>query len=143
MRFIKYGTLNVPSRQSRIKRLNEIINLFSVSAGVEWPPGSYALPKSIYGCPAPSINNWHNGYMNISFKESIALLESYIGRLGWNEVDLNVIELLGPYGSHSIQLNFCSKRENGSFEWPPSGQYGVYGTEDGCPQGITRLFAYC
>ena len=123
-----------------IKRLNEMIYLLSVLAEVEWPPANYALPKSIYGCPDPSINNWHNGYMNISFKESIALSESYIGRIGWNEVDLNVIELLGPYGSHSIQLNFCSKRENGSFEWSPSGQYGVYGTVDGCPQGMLTQF---
>ena len=114
-----------------------------ISGVMRWPAGHYSLPMSVYGCPDPAVNNWLPGYMNVMFKQTIDLFETSIGRIGWLKPNLwhnymlNVLELLGPYGAHSIQLNFCTHvhHKNDNFtEWP-SGQYSVYGTEYDCPSG--------
>lgn len=106
------------------------------SGEVLWPDGDYALPMSVFGCPDPDTNNWQYGYINITFKLTIDLFETSLGRIGNNETDLNFLELLGPYGPHSIQLNFCTheKKDYDETGWP-SGQYGVHGTHNGCPTG--------
>ena len=97
---------------------------------------------SVYGCPDTSINNWHYGYINISIMPSIELFEVSIGRIGWDGLKLPLLELYGPYGPHSIQLNFCTKTSNNSkqnnTEWP-NGLYSIYGTTDDCPQGELSL----
>ena len=95
------------------------------------------LPKSVYGCPDPYTDSWYYGYMNITFKQTIQLSESSLGKIGWNGTDLELLELLGPYGQHSIQLNFCGHPDSGDInetEWP-SGRYGIYGTMQKCPSG--------
>ena len=50
---------------------------------------------------------------------------------------LHIPYTLGPYGRYTFQLNFCYKTKehphNGMTKWP-SGDYAVYGTQDGCPQ---------
>ena len=92
---------------------------------------------STFGCPDPAVNTWHYGYINISFKDETDLFEMSVGRVGWNGSRMNLIELMGPYGSHSIQLNFCYKFEEGATntqEWPPGG-YSLYRSGDGCPSG--------
>ena len=125
-----------------------------------WPDGDYAMPMSTYGCPDPDINEWKYGYMNISFWHGFELSVPSIGALGWSASNgsLKLFELLGPYGSHSIQLNFCGRFSgNGSISgngsdqtlWP-TGMYGIYGTEQNCPTGKTCRavssalhFAFC
>ena len=103
-----------------------------------WPDGDYALPMSVYGCPDTNVNKWNYGYMNISIKDNIELFETSIGQVLGNGPDWNLLELYGPYGLHSIQLNFCTKVNSGNeynvAEWP-SGQYGVYATQSPCPSG--------
>ena len=111
-------------------------------ASYRWPDGDYAIPMSTYGCPDPDINEWKYGYMNISFWQGFELSGPSIGALGWSASNgsLKLFELLGPYGSHSIQLNFCGRVSgNGSDQtlWP-TGKYGIYGTEQNCPSGKTR-----
>ena len=92
---------------------------------------------SIFGCSYPASKNWLLGYMNITFKQEIDLYELSQGRIGWNGTDLSLLELQGPYGHRSIQLNFCTSsktRNNTNIGWP-SGRYGIYGTMAGCPSG--------
>ena len=108
-----------------------------------WPDGDYALPLSTFGCPNQAINAWKYGYMNISFWQEFELFVPTIGTLGWSasKGSLQLFELLGPYGSHSIQLNFCGRVSgNGSDQtlWP-TGEYGIYGTERNCPSGKITL----
>lgn len=102
-----------------------------------WPDGDYALPMSIYGCNDPDFDQWQYGYVNISFVEPVLMFEEHKGQIDMRQPSL----LLGPYGRHSLQLNFCSKvshnvntHEQVYPEWPP-GQYAVYGSEKGCPEG--------
>ena len=102
-----------------------------------WDIGEYSVPMSIFGCAYPTSKNWLLGYMNITFKQEIDLFESSLGRIGWNGTDLTLLELQGPYGHHSIQLNFCTSskvRNNTNIEWP-RGRYGIYGSRAGCPSG--------
>ena len=93
---------------------------------------------SIYGCPEPDMNGWKYGYINISFVQRADLYERHLGIVGWNH---SFLMLLGPYGPYSYQLNFCTRVSgNGNIletdtpMWPP-GQYSMYGTAAGCPQG--------
>ena len=104
-----------------------------------WPQGEYSLPKSVYGCPdkGQESDTWHYGYMKIGFKQTIQLFESSLGEVGWKNTEFGFLELLGPYGPHSIQLNFCTRVngcDNNVTLWP-SGRYGIYGTKQGCPSG--------
>ena len=114
--------------------------LFSIA--MRWPDENYALPMSVYGCPDNAFNDWKYGYINMTFNSTLTFFEHPRGRLGRNETDLSLTELLGPYGPHSIQLNFCGREKKESsdevFDWP-SGQYGVYGTKpnQSCPIGTS------
>ena len=109
-----------------------------VQGNAKWPHGDYAIPMSVYGCPDPDRTEWKQGYMNISFQQRTELFEMELGRISWHDASL---DLLGPYGPYSFQLNFCHKANdagNGTDAdkraWP-SGQYYIYGTKSGCPQG--------
>ena len=104
---------------------------------VPWPEGDYALPMSIYGCSYGDTTNWKYGYMNISFEWPTHIYTKKAGRHWKSQPSF----LLGPYGSHSLQINFCtrvhgvvSSTGNTKQRWP-LGQYSIYGTEAGCPGG--------
>ena len=103
---------------------------------------------SVYGCPDSSANDWKYGYLNITFNNTLTLFEHYLGSVGRNQSELSLIELLGPYGPYSIQLNFCGRvkgRDNNVAVWP-SGQYGIYGTNpnQSCPLGkVLRFIKPC
>ena len=97
---------------------------------------------SVYGCPDPETTEWKYGYMNISFKQHTDLYETKLGKVHRNRSDL---DLLGSYGPCSFQLNFCYKANSATNDsepdmraWP-SGQYYIYGTDNGCPQGKVTL----
>ena len=102
---------------------------------LNWPSGDYAIPLSVYGCPASDNNNWSLGYINISFRNDVRLFEKQLGEVGWNAAFLL---LAGPYGHHSYQMNFCTSSNNGSKARWPIGTYSVFSTDNanrGCPQG--------
>ena len=70
-----------------------------------WPPGDYAVPMSIYGCPDPDVNMWHFGYINITFKENM-----FFSVPGQDY-------LIGPYGDPDFktvpyQYSFCTMASN-------------------------------
>ena len=133
------GVLNFASSYFLSKNDN-----ITFSGDVKWPDGEFAVPMSTLGCPDPTVNTWRYGYMNISFKDETDLFEMSVGRVGWNGSRMNPIELVGPYGSHSIQLNFCYKFEEEATskqEWPPGG-YSLYGSGDGCPSGDVVSFIF-
>ena len=115
---------------------------------------------SVYGCPDQELNEWKHGYFNITVSSSYPY--DLLGRnnrdniFKWRDRDLL---LLGPFGKHIFQLNFCTKKSkfcdprvfercpddfklNQTEEWP-SGEYIIFGTgpEHGpkksqCPRGI-------
>lgn len=89
---------------------------------------------SIYGCPDPDENVWEYGYINISFTKAVHLYDKGTGQLNWRDP----VKLLGPYGSYSLQMNFCTKvssfATSQTGKWP-DGQFLVYGSEKGCPEG--------
>ena len=104
---------------------------------LDWPPGYYALPLSVYGCPASVNNNWGLGYVNISFKHEIRLYENQLGIVGWNAAFLLQS---GPYGPYSYQMNFCTMSSNTSAvstRWPV-GRYSIFSADRvrrTCPEG--------
>ena len=85
--------------------------------------------------------------MNITFNSTIDLFETSLGRIKWNHTHLNNLELLGPFGPHSIQLNFCTRvyesdESAADVVWP-DGEYAVYGTHHGCPSGnVLRVIGF-
>ena len=103
---------------------------------------------SVYGCPDQELNEWKHGYFNItvsSFTQYDLLGKNNRDKIfKWRYRDLL---LLGPYGKHFFQLNFCTK--DGYFcdprvdeicpddaklyqteEWP-SGEYIIFGPNTG------------
>jgi hypothetical protein len=101
-----------------------------------WPDGTYALPASMFGCPETEDRGWTASYINLTLPESAKPQQ-------WNkENPTDVINILGPYYFHSIQMNFCLKihsnaKDTGnmaSTEWP-RGQYCIYSLNKECPQG--------
>ena len=105
-----------------------------------WPDGDYSIPMSIYGCPEQEINNWIHSFINITLTAQTtihyikgAVEDEYIT---WQAHDFL---LLGPYGSNTVQMNFCSKLSiSGKLkgvEWP-RGLYAVYSNDrNSCPEG--------
>ena len=94
---------------------------------------------SVYGCPDNIANDWKYGYLNITFNRTFTVYEHSREQIGRNGSELGLKELLGPYGAHSIQLNFCGRvkgQDNDVADWP-IGQYGLYGTNlnQSCPSG--------
>ena len=120
-----------------------------------WPPGPYAIPIPIDGCPETYNAGWTEGYINISTRVPLNIwitqntftFEDNAGEA--NKINdtvmfniakdrLHIPYTLGPYGRYTIQLNFCYKSKhhtnNSMYVWP-LGNYSIYGTEDGCPTG--------
>ena len=104
-----------------------------------WPDGDYSLPMSKYGCNDFDTNSWKYGYLNISFEQKVELNELNIGAVGWN----SSLFILGPFGSYSYQMNFCTKVSGMTTSdkikktWP-QGRYSIFGSWKGCPSG--KLF---
>ena len=124
-----------------------------------WPPGPYAIPTPIDGCPEIYTAGWTEGYVNITTRvqleiwithnaftveenpeENTIANETYIFNIA--EDRLLIPYTLGLYGRFTIQLNFCFKSKshtNNDMEaWPP-GNYSIYGTDDGCPAGEKKF----
>ena len=117
-----------------------------------WPPGPYAIPTPIDGCPESYPEGWTEGYVNITTRvpleiwitqykddpgESSQINDTFMFNIA--EDRLHIPYTLGPYGLYTFQFNFCYKSKehanNSMDEWPP-GNYSIYGTsDDGCPTG--------
>ncbi|KAL5014485.1 hypothetical protein ScPMuIL_008755, partial [Solemya velum] len=98
-----------------------------------WPAGPYALPTAIYGCPEEDSHGWNLMYINLSLPEGTK------ERHRWNDDNIYTVEphLLGPYYTHTVQMNFCvkDKEQNKTGAWS-SGQYCIYRAEYSCPAGF-------
>lgn len=101
-----------------------------------WPAGPYALPTAIYGCPEEDSHGWNLMYINLSLPEGTK------ERHRWNDDNIYTVEphLLGPYYTHTVQMNFCvkDKEQNKTGAWS-SGQYCIYRAEYSCPAGELKL----
>ena len=116
--------------------------IFLEFAWRQWPDDSrYSIPKSVYGCPEPSVNKWVEGYIDFKFKndDDTVLIEKTLGPIT-QEKTLNTI---GPFQSDGFRLSFCSKNNlsvpresNRDTEWP-RGNYAIFLLDfsDSCPEG--------
>ncbi|XP_048738543.2 uncharacterized protein LOC125653234 isoform X2 [Ostrea edulis] len=104
-----------------------------------WPDGEYALPAAIYGCPETGDKGWTLSYINLTLPQSAQ-------RQQWNKKDpTELMNIMGPYYFHAIQINFCLKTQSNvederntlSTEWP-SGQYCIYSFSKTCPKGFSN-----
>ena len=115
-----------------------------------WPPGPYAIPTPIDGCPESYPEGWTEGYINITTRVPFGItitqnLFKYplnnnptITTINVAEDRLHIPYTLGPYGRYTFQFNFCYKSKSHTksimLTWPP-GDYSIYGNEDACPTG--------
>ncbi|XP_069101259.1 uncharacterized protein [Argopecten irradians] len=97
-----------------------------------WPNGPYAIPMSTFGCPETDRFGWTHGYVNLTLPiTSTAQI--------WNDGDVLTIEphLMGPFHTHVMMLNFCSRQttvfDTDNRSWP-GGNYCIYQTGDRCPK---------
>ncbi|XP_045174043.2 uncharacterized protein LOC123535447 [Mercenaria mercenaria] len=121
----------------------------------KWPPGPYALPMPVDGCPESRLKGWTEGYTDITWQNSYAVFSRSESNTDANTafvtpkqaIDITRKELpqtqnilLGPYSAYRIKLNFCYKtRRNESVDigsWP-DGNYSIYGDINGCPSGFS------
>ena len=111
-----------------------------------WPQGKYSIPMSIYGCPDQELNNWSHGSYNITISTDYTYDLEGVNETGskflWDKSDLL---LLGPFGTNTFQINFCTRDKSASApdtkhlyedesgqriylelaEWP-RGDYGIF-----------------
>ena len=106
----------------------------------QWPDyEAYSIPKSVYGCPEQSVNEWAEGYIDFKVKEEeeTVLLEKSLGQV---TKEKNLLTI-GPYQSDGFRLSFCTKRQqigtgesDRNKEWP-RGNYAIFGLNELCPKG--------
>ena len=107
----------------------------------QWPDDrAYSIPKSVYGCPEQSVNEWVEGYIIIKIEmvRNMALIEKTLGRL----TQENNLYTSGPIQSDGYRLSFCSKKKhsetgdiNRDAEWP-RGNYAIFKHRfNVCPEG--------
>ena len=142
-----------------IKRVSlsplNIISICSEFAWRQWPDAdrAYSIPKSVYGCPDQTKNQWIEGYMDFRNKlsERAVLLEETLGPI----TPEHNLFTIGPFQSDGFRLSFCSKKkrsglreENRDAEWP-RGNYAIFHHNWGCPEGrrkvshVIRKHAFC
>ena len=131
-------------------------NIFTALLPSSWPDGPYILPMTKYGCPEPPQYGWTQGYINITSHEPLHMFMSKNNTNGWPiSEDINII---GPFGTNSFQLNFCMKLKqypnhsisdtiNGSEamssdKWP-DGNYSVFSVDKECPKGVYIYLKVC
>ena len=112
----------------------------------QWPDAdrAYSIPKSVYGCPDQSKNQWIEGYMDFRDKlsEGAFLLEETLGPI---RPEHNLFTIVGPSQSDGFRISFCSKKKrsglrevNRDTEWP-RGNYAIFHHNLGCPEGRRKV----
>lgn len=109
-------------------RENDQESLVSYEPWVEWPTGSYALPRPKSGCPFSRHVVWLHGYRlhDVGVKPST--------------IKADQTHLQNSVSSNFIVEEFCSKRSSwtdgrANSLFPP-GKYCLYKVDDSCPQGF-------
>jgi hypothetical protein len=106
----------------------ELLYLY-IAALASWPTGSFALPKTAFGCPEQDVFPW---------------VESPITFWGQHSVSLsNNFHMAGPVRNDSWSLVFCAKYEDtmspediaNQKQWP-AGDYCLFKVEEHCPEGM-------
>ena len=111
----------------------------------EWPDGPYALLTPRSGCPEATNRGWKSGFVHFSMANPITVWRKAIS-INQNESDVEEIisknergaNIDGLFSSAHIRLNFCFKMKTdvqSSEQIWPNGNYSIFGTDDGCPEG--------
>lgn len=101
------------------------------------------------GCPEGPGYGWRKGSINITTRLSLYDLDSFPEGCRQFVQDTRSIlkpsnasfttDILGPFDRYTLQMNFCFKLPVNIYgnktSWP-RGNYGVYGSDYGCPTGI-------
>ena len=127
------------------------IGIFSEFEESAWPDGPYALLTPRSGCPEAANRGWSPGFVHFSMANPITVWRKAIS-INQNRSDIEEIitqergaNIDGFFNSAHIRLNFCFKLKTDlqlSEQIWPDGNYSIFGTEDGCPEGKATKIKY-
>ncbi|XP_053400819.1 uncharacterized protein LOC128557465 [Mercenaria mercenaria] len=115
----------------------------------KWPPGPYAIPMSIYGCPESHMHGWSEGYMSLTWRQRSRVFVQqmlrrkknieYLHKLSSSNWPYTETSIYGPSSDSYLKLTFCYKHNHNSsshtLEWPKR-NYSIYATDNSCPSGF-------
>ncbi|XP_028399576.1 uncharacterized protein LOC114522985 isoform X2 [Dendronephthya gigantea] len=106
---------------------------FSHGQDVDWPSGSYGLPKPKSGCPISKTSVWSEGW-RFQDMENKASTQFFRSRLSSDShFDIKIIG-----EKRDINRTFCMKQNSGRVQnvfWP-SGKYCIYKKDGACPKNM-------
>ncbi|KAI8506267.1 hypothetical protein Bbelb_156940, partial [Branchiostoma belcheri] len=119
---------NSPCGACRAELTEEVINTVMsqlVEEPLEWPTGTYGLPRTNTGCPEPAGVNWRTGVRRHD-TEDTASSNSWSSGLHFD----------GGMWRNDMEQKFCMKTisSDGSGSWP-SGSYCIF-RKYWCPSGF-------
>ncbi|XP_060587109.1 uncharacterized protein LOC132742657 [Ruditapes philippinarum] len=116
----------------------------------QWPAGPFVLPMSIYGCPESHAHGWREGYISLTFHETIQVYTSR-GNTSLYDYNLLMVDInwpfstsyvMGPLSGKTIKLNFCYKQRKSKTldvdDWF-QGNYSIYSADGTCQKAILQL----
>jgi len=114
-----------------------------------WPDGPYALFTPRSGCPEAANKGWKHGYVHFSMANPLSIRRHSVPiNQSESDEESDVISsetgslLQGPFSRASVRLNFCFKQKTNDQlkeQYWPDGNYSIFGSSDGCPQGKAEL----
>ena len=123
----------------------------------KWPPGSYAVPMVLDGCPEDNGRGWEIGRIRITTMYPMTTKDSYKScnedpykyqtdeTLQYNN---SFAAFAGYFDKYELLINLCYKlpqyTSDVDIDWP-TGNYSIYGVNNKCPPGkcFINVSIYC